>query len=71
MGLFVWCNLIRLLAEDGSALDYFGFLLYNLWGTLNKRIYFKGKISYSFFIIALGNNTMNGLAIELPLKGDM
>jgi len=71
MGLFVLCNSIRLLTEDGKALNYFGFLLHSLWRTLNKRIYFKMKNSYSFFTIALGNNTMIGLGIELPLKGNM
>jgi len=71
VGLFVLCNSIRLLTEVGKALNYFGFLLYNLWGTLDKRIYFKGKISYSVFMIAMGNNTMTGLGIEQPLKRDM
>jgi len=37
MGFFVLCNSIRLLTEDGKTLNYFAFLLYNVWGTLNKE----------------------------------
>jgi hypothetical protein len=39
----VLCNSIGLLTEEGKALNYFGFLLYNLWGTMNKIISFKRK----------------------------
>jgi len=60
-GLFVLCNSIRILTEEGKALNYFGFLLYNLWGTLNKRISFKRKISYIFFMIAMDNKSMIAL----------
>ena len=70
-GLFVLCNSITLLTEESKALNYFGFLLYNLWGTLNKRISFKRKISCLFFMIAMDNNTMIELRIGLPLKGVM
>jgi hypothetical protein len=61
MGLFVLCNSIRLLTEEGKALNYFGFLLYNLWETMNKRISFRRKISYLFFMISMDNNTMIAL----------
>jgi hypothetical protein len=60
-GLFVLCNSIRLLTEVGKAMNYFGFLLYNFWGKLNKRISFKRKMTYLFFMIAMDNNTMIAL----------
>jgi hypothetical protein len=60
-GLFVLCNSIRLLTEVGKAMNYFGFLLYNFWGKLNKRISFKIKMTYLFFMIAMDNNTMIAL----------
>jgi hypothetical protein len=36
---------------------------------MNKRISFRRKISYLFFMISMDNNTMIALWIELPLKG--
>jgi hypothetical protein len=41
MSLFVLCSFIRLLTEEGKAFSYFGFLLYSLGGTLNKKNIFQ------------------------------
>jgi hypothetical protein len=67
MSLFVLFHSIRRLTEEGKAISYFGFLLYILWETLNKKNSFKRKISYLFFMIATDRDMMIGLRIAPSL----